>query len=134
MNRLLRTGLCVLTAGMMTFSTAFAKVAVDESQIAEEAKSYAYWNTELTNEERAADLISHMTLEEKISQMGSHPAAAIPRLGVAEYWYPGENLNGIAAIGVGIGLMTIFNIIILYPQGEKALRELKKYEEAKKTK
>ena len=35
---------------------------------------------------------------------------------------------------VGIGLMTIFNIIILYPQGEKALRELKAYEESKKTK
>ena len=31
---------------------------------------------------------------------------------------------------VGIGLMTIFNIIILYPQGEKALRELKEYEKA----
>ena len=35
---------------------------------------------------------------------------------------------------VGIGLMTIFNIIILNPQGEKALRELKAYEESKKTK
>ena len=33
---------------------------------------------------------------------------------------------------VGIGLMTIFNIIILYPQGEKALKELKKYEESEK--
>ena len=33
---------------------------------------------------------------------------------------------------VGIGLMTIFNIILLYPQGEKALKELKKYEESKK--
>ena len=33
---------------------------------------------------------------------------------------------------VGIGLMTIFNIIILYPQGEKALKELKEYERAKK--
>ena len=33
---------------------------------------------------------------------------------------------------VGIGLMTIFNIIILYPQGEKALIELKKYEKSKK--
>ena len=33
---------------------------------------------------------------------------------------------------VGIGLMTVFNIIILYPQGEKALKELKKYEESKK--
>ena len=34
---------------------------------------------------------------------------------------------------VGIGLMTVFNIIILYPQGEKALKELKKYEESKKS-
>ena len=33
---------------------------------------------------------------------------------------------------VGIGLMTIFNIIILYPQGEKALKELKEYERTKK--
>ena len=33
---------------------------------------------------------------------------------------------------VGIGLMTIFNIIILYPQGEKALKELKKYEKEKR--
>lgn len=32
---------------------------------------------------------------------------------------------------VGIGLMTIFNIIILYPQGEKALKELKEYEKEK---
>ena len=29
--------------------------------------------------------------------------------------------------------MTVFNIIILYPQGEKALKELKKYEESKKS-
>ena len=34
---------------------------------------------------------------------------------------------------VGIGLMTIFNIIILYPQGEKALKELKEYEKEKRT-
>ena len=33
---------------------------------------------------------------------------------------------------VGIGLMTIFNIIILYPQGEKALKELKEYEKEKR--
>ena len=33
---------------------------------------------------------------------------------------------------VGIGLMTIFNIIILYPQGEKALEELKEYEKEKR--
>lgn len=34
---------------------------------------------------------------------------------------------------VGIGLMTIFNVIVLYPQGEKALKELKEYERNKQT-
>ena len=33
---------------------------------------------------------------------------------------------------VAIALMTIFNIIILYPQGEKALKELKEYEKEKR--
>ena len=35
---------------------------------------------------------------------------------------------------VGIGLMTIFNIFMLYPLGEKALKELKIYESEKKKK
>ena len=42
-----------------------------------------------------------------------------------------ENLNGIAAIGIGIGLMTIFNIIMLYPLSKKALNALKEYEKKK---
>lgn len=91
-----------LTAALLATS-ALAAIPVDESQIDPEAKSYAYWDTSLSYEERAADLISHMTLEEKASQLGSHPAAAIPRLGVAEYWYPGENLNGIANISLWYG-------------------------------
>ena len=35
---------------------------------------------------------------------------------------------------VGIGLMTIFNVIILYPLGGKALNELKLYEKEKEEK
>ena len=46
-------------------------------------------------------------------------------------------IGGLAAYtfvwGLGdVGLMTIFNIIILYPQGEKALKELKEYEKEKR--
>ena len=37
-------------------------------------------------EERAADLVSRMTLEEKISQLGNR-AAPIPHLGVPRYIY-----------------------------------------------
>ena len=34
---------------------------------------------------------------------------------------------------VGIGLMTVFNIFILYPLGEKAIGLLKEYEKGKRT-
>lgn len=93
----------VMVISCSTIISASAKVEVDESAIDAEALTYAYWDQTLSDEERAADLISHMTLEEKASQLGSHPAAAIPRLGVAEYWYPGENLNGIANISLWYG-------------------------------
>ncbi|MEM6631874.1 MAG: glycoside hydrolase family 3 C-terminal domain-containing protein [Bacteroidota bacterium] len=45
---------------------------------------YIYKNQNLPIGERVADLVSHMTLEEKISQL-SHLAPAIERLGVIEY-------------------------------------------------
>lgn len=50
-------------------------------------------------EERAADLVSRMTLEEKISQM-VHPAAGIERLGIPEYNWWNECLHGVARAGV----------------------------------
>ena len=103
MSKNLRKLTCLLLTASFVIPSAFAKIAVDESKISDNSSGYAYWDTSLSDEERAADLISHMTLEEKASQLGSHPAAAIPRLGVAEYWYPGENLNGIANISLWYG-------------------------------
>ena len=44
----------------------------------------AYKNTHLSVDKRVDDLVSRMTVEEKISQM-SHLAPAIERLGVIEY-------------------------------------------------
>src|SRR3954468_23361684 len=49
----------------------------------------------LTPQERAADLVSRMTLEEKAAQLG-HTAPAIPRLGVPEYNWWNEGLHGVA--------------------------------------
>ncbi len=48
--------------------------------------------------ERAADLVSRMTLEEKVAQM-QNAAPAIPRLGVAEYDWWNEALHGVARAG-----------------------------------
>lgn len=57
-----------------------------------------YKDTTRSFEERAADLVSRMTLEEKVSQIG-YKAAAIPRLGVSEYNYWREALHGVARQG-----------------------------------
>lgn len=54
----------------------------------------AYLDTTLAASARAKDLISRMTLEEKISQIVV-PSAAIARLGIAEYDWRGECLHGL---------------------------------------
>src|SRR5690606_24415753 len=58
------------------------------------AKTPIYLNTSYSFQERAADLVSRMTLEEKQSQLGN-TMPAIPRLGVNAYNFWGEALHGI---------------------------------------
>jgi beta-glucosidase len=49
-------------------------------------------------ERRAAQLVSHMTLEEKAGQI-QHRSAAIPRLGIPAYNWWNEGLHGVARTG-----------------------------------
>jgi len=57
-----------------------------------------YSNISLDFESRAADLVSKMTLEEKISQLGDG-APAIPRLNIQQYHWWNECLHGVARAG-----------------------------------
>jgi beta-glucosidase len=57
-----------------------------------------YLNPKLAVDQRADDLISRMTLEEKIDQLG-HIAPAIPRLRVPAYNWWNEGLHGVARAG-----------------------------------
>ena len=66
--------------------------------------SAPYMNPDLSPERRAADLVSRMTLEEKVLQMQS-TAPAIPRLGVPAYNWWNEALHGVAT---GRGRATVF--------------------------
>jgi len=67
------------------------------------AQAPAWQNPSLSFEERAADLVTRMTLEEKVSQMIDR-APAIERLGIPEYNWWNEGLHGVARSG----LATVF--------------------------
>src|SRR5262249_46838366 len=73
---------------------------VDASRLAkaDATDGPAYKDPQLPVEQRATDLVSRMTLEEKVSQLG-HAAAAIPRLGIPEYNWWNEGLDGVASAG-----------------------------------
>jgi beta-glucosidase len=79
----------------------------------------AYLNPYLPIEERVADLVSRMTLEEKISQM-VHDSRAIERLGIPEYNWWNEALHGVARNGLAtvfpqaIGLAATWDTDLMY--------------------
>jgi beta-glucosidase-like glycosyl hydrolase len=58
-----------------------------------------YLDTHYSFQERAADLVSRMTLEEKVAQLSTNTAPAIPRLGVQSYTYWSEGQHGINTLG-----------------------------------
>lgn len=70
-------------------------------------------------EKRVDDLISRLTLEEKISQM-IYASSSIPRLGIPEYNWWNECLHGVARAGIAtvfpqaIGMAASFNDKLLY--------------------
>ncbi|HZO76597.1 MAG TPA: hypothetical protein VFB39_01035, partial [Solirubrobacteraceae bacterium] len=59
-----------------------------------------YRNPSYSFAERAADLVSRMTLSQKASEMNSSMAAAIPSLGVRQWSWWNEALHGVAAEGM----------------------------------
>jgi beta-glucosidase len=74
----------------------------------------AYRNLDLSFDARAVDLVAHMTLEEKVSQLGNN-APAIARLGLPQYEWWNEALHGVARAGAAtvypqaIGLAATFD-------------------------
>jgi beta-glucosidase len=78
-----------------------------------------YQNLALPFEVRAADLVSRMTSEEKISQL-MNDAAEIPRLGVPAYEWWNECLHGVARAGAAtvfpqaIGMAASFDTALLH--------------------
>jgi beta-glucosidase len=92
------------------------------SLAAQDAEKPAYLDTSLSPEQRAADLVKRMTLEEKATQLVNQ-ARAIPRLKVAAYDWWSESLHGVAVNGTTefpepIGLASTFDTDAIHKMGE----------------
>lgn len=88
--------------------------------IAQESGTRApYQDPNLPLEQRVNDLVSRMTLQEKVSQLG-HTADAIPRLGVPQYDWWNEGLHGVARAGYAtvfpqaIGMAATFDDTLMH--------------------
>src|SRR5678815_5023963 len=92
---LLRASLCVITVVLCLLLI----VSPATTQAPKPDPRAPYLDPKLPLERRVDDLISRMTLEEKVSQM-MNAAPAIPRLGIPQYDWWNEALHGVAFSGV----------------------------------
>jgi hypothetical protein len=95
-------------------------------------------NTSLPVSERVANLLSLLTLEEKVANLYSNAAPGAPRLGLGSYRFDEECMRGAVSSGVsprplGTGFPTLlalagtFNVPLLAAIGEVGAREVRAY-------
>ncbi len=95
-----------------------------------QAQTYPYQDSKLSAKERAADLCSRLTLEEK-AQLMLDESPAIPRLGIKKFFWWSEALHGAANQGnvtvfpEPIGMAASFNPDLLYQVFDVASTEFR---------
>jgi beta-glucosidase len=120
----------LLFVAQLVFSQQATPSPASTSQSPPELASLPFHNPALPIDERVKDLVSRMTLEEKVSQM-VHTAAAIPRLGIPEYNWWNEGLHGAAREGYAtvfpqaIGLAATFDPDLLHTEAEVIATEFR---------
>ncbi len=92
-------------------------------------KSFPMWNTKLPFEQRVNDLVSRLTLEEKVAQM-LNAAPAVPKLGIPAYDWWNETLHGVArtpykvtVFPQAIGMAATFDTNSLYRMADYSALE-----------
>jgi beta-glucosidase len=90
-----RAAVAVLAAAGLAVTYAGTAQASPQARAAAQSPLPIYLDTHYSPAERAADLVSRMTLAEKIAQLHTNSAPAIPRLGVQEYTYWNEGQHGL---------------------------------------
>ncbi len=121
--------LCALLAACLAPAPARAQQPSQNS-------SQPWLDPSLPVDQRVDDLISQMTLQEKVQQMRDH-APAIPRLGVPKYDWWNEGLHGVAFAGTAtnfpqvIGMAATFDAPLVHAMGQTISIEARaKYNQA----
>ena len=78
-------------------------------------RSYPFCNPKLPIIERAKDLVSRLTLEEKLAQL-VNSAPPIPRLGIPPFQWWSEALHGVSSWGRGIRFNGTITAATSFPQ------------------
>jgi len=122
----------------LSFFVVFFTLTLATAQTQQQAGAQAapYMDPSVPLEKRVDDLISRMTLEEKVSQMRDH-AVAIPRLGVPKYDWWNEGLHGVAFAGTAtnfpqvIGMAATWDTDLVHQMAQTISTEARaKYNEA----
>ena len=97
----------------------FISMAMTCISLSCQAQTYPYQDVNLSFEQRASDLCSRLTLDEKISLM-QNASPAIPRLGIPEFEWWSEALHGVARNGfatvfpITMGMAASFDEQLVY--------------------
>ncbi len=102
--------LCAASLAVAAFASPVARAGITRTAAAQappacpdgSGQAPLYLDTSYSFAERAADLVSCMTLSEKVQQLHTNNAPAIPRLGVQQYTYWSEGQHGINRLGADV--------------------------------
>ena len=96
---------------------------------AQDYRSFPMWDASLPMEQRVNDVVSRLTLEEKVKQM-LNATPAIPRLGILAYDWWNETLHGVArtpfkvtSYPQAIGMAATWDSISLYKMADYSALE-----------
>jgi beta-glucosidase len=114
--RRLTLAVALAAAASLTTGLSAPRPAAAHAALHAQADTPIYLDKSYSFAERAADLVSRMTLAEKASQAISSKAPAIPRLGVQSYGWWNEALHGVSRLQYNpAGNATLLNNTTSYP-------------------